>query len=69
MMTKVFSRVSAAKSVASTNLSRLSPHADEGDDLLADLRLFYCDTATFGESAANVQQVCVEACARASGGG
>lgn len=32
-------------------------HADEGDDLLADLRLFYCDTATFGESAANVQQV------------
>ncbi|CAN0255716.1 unnamed protein product [Scytosiphon promiscuus] len=31
-------------------------HEDEGDDLLADLRLFYCDTATFGESAANVQQ-------------
>lgn len=33
------------------------PPAAEGDDLLADLRLFYCDTATFGESAANVQQV------------
>eukprot|EP00903_Cladosiphon_okamuranus_P006883 g6703.t1 len=29
---------------------------DTEDDLLADLRLFYCDTATFGESAANVQQ-------------
>ncbi|CAM9703948.1 unnamed protein product, partial [Ectocarpus sp. 13 AM-2016] len=28
----------------------------EGDDLLKDLRLFYCDTATFGESAANIQQ-------------
>ncbi|CAB1120000.1 unnamed protein product [Ectocarpus sp. CCAP 1310/34] len=28
----------------------------EGDDLLEDLRLFYCDTATFGESAANIQQ-------------
>lgn len=34
------------------------PLAGEGDDLLADLKLFYCDTATFGESAANVQQVC-----------
>lgn len=31
---------------------------DDGDDLLSDLRLFYCDTATFGESAPNVQQVC-----------
>lgn len=44
------------------NLSKMThlcllPLADEGDDLLADLRLFYCDTATFGESAANVQQV------------
>lgn len=33
------------------------PLAAEGDDLLEDLRLFYCDTATFGESAANIQQV------------
>lgn len=32
-------------------------NVDDGDDLLSDLKLFYCDTATFGESAPNIQQV------------
>ena len=26
---------------------------------MSDLSLFYCDTATFGEAAPNIQQVCV----------
>lgn len=38
------------------------PSTDEGDDLLADLALFYCDTATFGENSSNIQQVWALAC-------
>ncbi|CAM9996423.1 unnamed protein product [Ascophyllum nodosum] len=29
---------------------------DDEDDVMSDIRLFYCDTATFGESSSNIQQ-------------
>ena len=33
---------------------------------MSDIRLFYCDTATFGESSSNIQQVGVDRNGRAT---